>query len=109
MSLPHPAPLIGTDPTFTADRLTRLRSADHAQIRIRRAIDTLKLANHDLLLAVDCCTDPDVSDAAQAARDQVDNAIQEAECALRYAVSASGVEVVERPKYAAVPHVRSKT
>jgi len=93
-----------------ADKRLRYRTVDTAQITIRRAIDVLKLASHDLLLVVDGCIDPAVSDAAQAARDQVLNAIQEAEGALRIAVDASGLVEVHEPdpkRYAAIPHVRA--
>jgi Fe-S cluster assembly iron-binding protein IscA len=82
-------------------RAERERAADDAQTRIRRVIDALALARHELTIVIESGACHDVRSGAEDARDWVENAQQAADVALRFAVDASGVSVIERPVRAA--------
>lgn len=92
--MPHPAPLIGTDPTFTVDRRYRLAATDNAQIRIRRVLALLEAAHgaciHDLTAVIDSEGDEDVRRMAEDVQGHIGRAIEDAQIGLQYAVSACG-------------------
>ena len=111
--MPHPAPLIGSDRSHAIERRYRERADDDAQLRIRQVLALLEAAHgsviHDLTVVIDGPCDRDVIEAAEEARTSIEEALASTRTALKWAVSACGeVEINERPKYAAVPHVRSK-
>ena len=64
-------------------------------------IDALVLARHELTVVVESGASHDVRAGAEDARDWVENAQQAADVALKFAVDASGVSVIERPVRAA--------
>ncbi len=99
-------PLIGTDPSFAAERRFRMDANDDAQIRMRRVLKVLNavhgLVIHDLVVVIDGAADPDVKSAAEDVRADLENMLGDAQCGLRWAVDASGGnEVHERPMAAA--------
>lgn len=78
-------------------RAERERAADDAQLRIRRVIDALALARHELTVVIESGAPHDVRAGAEDARDWAENAQQAADVALKFAADASGmVSVIER-------------
>lgn len=87
-------PLIGTDPSFAAERRYRMEANDDAQIGLRTCLDSLKLVRARLTAISDSGADANVVAAADVAREELDNYEQTVEGALRIAVDASGLNEV---------------
>ena len=98
--------LIGTDPSFAAERRYRAGACDDAQIRIRRVLALLEAARgaviHDLTTVIDGNGDEDVRGAAEDVRGHIEQAIDDTRIGLKWAVAACGDnEIHERPVTAA--------